>query len=260
MTGNRSVPGAARQVAVVTGGASGIGKAICLRAAREGYAVIILDCHDAGETIESILSGGGEAVCLRCDVGDAEAVPEAFSRIYAEYRTIDVLVNNAGTMGRWPLRIDETTEQDWQAVFDTNVKSVYLCCRSVLQSMRQRGRGNILNIASELALVGAEGCALYCASKAAVMHFTRSLAIDEARHGIRVNCICPGPVDTGLLSPTVADGGDAASARAASARSTLLNRLGSPTEIAELAWFVATGPVDFLVGSAIVADGGVTAI
>lgn len=247
------------KVAVVTGGASGIGRAIASRAAQDDYFVVLIDRKDAAETVDAIRSDGGNAVALACDVSDPESVSDVFAEIHREHEAIDVLVNNAGTMGRWPLRIDDTTEQDWQTVFDTNVKGVYLCCRSVLERMRRQGRGSILNIASELAIVGAEGCALYCASKAAVMHFTRALAVDEARHGIRINCICPGPVDTVMLSPTETTSSDAAAARAASARSTLLNRLGRPEEIAELVWFTATGPVEFITGSAIVADGGVTA-
>lgn len=146
-----------QKIVVVTGGACGIGRAISVRAARDGYAVVILDRQDAREIVTSIHSMGGDAESLQCDVGDTVSVADAFARIYDEYHNVDVLINNAGTMGRWPLRVDETTDEDWQRIFDTNVKGVYLCCRSVLAEMRIRRSGSIVNVASELALVGAEG-------------------------------------------------------------------------------------------------------
>lgn len=247
-----------QNIVVVTGAASGIGQAIAVRAAEDDVKVVILDTKDSDETIDRIRANNGSAVSYRCDVRDSASVEDAFSRIRQTHGTVGVLINNAGTMGRWPISVSEATEQDWHCIFETNVKSAFLCCRQVLPYMRQEGKGAIVNIGSELAIVAAKGSALYCASKAAIVHFTRALAVDEAKHGILVNCICPGPVDTKLLDPTVGTGQNFNEARSSAVESTLVKRLGTPEEIATLTWFVASAGIGFMVGSAIVADGGVT--
>lgn len=249
-----------RRIVVVTGAASGIGQAIAKRAAQDSDTVIVADIREARETVEQITATGGHAASYECDLRDSASIDDVFSRIQKTHGLVDVLINNAGTMGRWPVEVTEATENDWHTIFETNVKSAFLCCRQVLPAMRAKSAGAIVNMGSELAIVAAEGCALYCASKAAIVHFTRALAVDEAKHGIRVNCICPGPIDTTLLNPTVGNGDTVRTARASSARSTLIKRLGTPAEIANLTWFVASGGVDFMIGSAILADGGVTAV
>jgi len=250
-----------KKIVVVTGAASGIGQAIAWRAARDGHIIIAVDIQEPDDTIEFISNNGGKAAPFLCDLRDSQSVEGLFAWIRKTYGVVDVLVNNAGTMGRWPLSITEMTESDWHTIFDTNVKSIFLCCRQVLPEMRKRGSGVIVNIASELAFVAAQGAAVYCASKAAVVQLTRALAVEEAKYGIRINSVCPGPVDTGMLKPTVGTTPDEVESEiSAAATSTVLQRLGTPKEIAEVVWFAASEGASFMVGSALIADGGATSV
>jgi NAD(P)-dependent dehydrogenase (short-subunit alcohol dehydrogenase family) len=242
---------------IVTGAASGIGQAIALRASRDGHETIAVDIRESIETVERITAEGGTTTSYSCDLRNDGAVTDLFDRIGENHGTIDILVNCAGTMGRWPLSLTETTEDDWHTIFDTSVKSIYLCCRQVLPGMRKRGSGVIVNIASELAFKSAEGCAIYCASKGAVVQFTRALAVEEATNGIRINAVCPGPIDTGLLIPTVGEIPEDNDAQ--SFADTALKRLGKPEEIAEVVWFAASEGASYMIGSVIMADGGVLA-
>jgi len=246
-----------KNIVVVTGAASGIGQAIALRACRDGHLVIAVDIKESTETVKKITAEGGKVISYSCDLRSETSVTELFDRIEEKHGVIDILVNNAGTMGRWPVSLTETSEDDWYTIFDTNVKSVYLCCRQVLSGMRKRGSGVIVNIASELAFKSAEGCTLYCASKGAVVQFTRALAVEEARNGIRINVVCPGPVDTGLLLPTLGEVPEDNDEQSFSA--TALKRLGKPEEIAEVVWFAASEGASYMIGSVIMADGGVLA-
>ena len=189
--------------------------------------------------------------------GGTGSVKELFAQIEEKHGAIDILVNNAGTMGRWPLSLTETTEDDWYTIFDTNVKSVYLCCRQALSGMRKRGSGVIVNIASELAFKSAEGCTIYCASKGAVIQFTRALAVEEAKNGIRINAVCPGPIDTELIIPTLGEVPEDNDARSFSR--TAVKRLGKPEEVAEAVWFAASDGASYMIGSIIMVDGGVLA-
>lgn len=242
---------------IVTGAASGIGQAIALRASRDGHLIIAIDIQASTETVEKIATKGGEAISYVCDLRVDGSVVELFERIEEKHGAVDILINNAGTMGRWPLSLTETTEDDWYRVFDTNVKSTYLCCRQVLPGMRRRGAGVIVNIASELAFKASAGCTIYCASKGAVVQFTRALAVEEAANGIRINAVCPGPIDTELLLPTV--GPVPVENDAQSFSQTALKRLGKPEEIAEVVWFAASDGASYMIGSIIMADGGVLA-
>ena len=242
---------------VITGAASGIGQAIALRASQDGHGVIAVDIKDSVETVERISSAGGKATSYACDLRNDGLVTDLFKRIERDHGGVDILVNNAGTMGRWPLSLTETIEDDWYTIFETNVKSVYLCSREVLPGMRKRGSGVIVNIASELAFKAAEGCTIYCASKGAVVQFSRALAVEEARNGIRVNVVCPGPIDTQLLEPTLGEIPEDNDAQ--SFAGTALKRLGRPEEIAEVVWFAASERASYMIGSVILADGGAVA-
>jgi 3-oxoacyl-[acyl-carrier protein] reductase len=246
-----------QKIVVVTGAASGIGQAIALRISRDGHLIIAIDINASNVTVGKITAEGGQATSYACDLREDAAVTDLFERIAETHGAVDILINNAGTMGRWPLSLTETKEDDWYRIFDTNVKSVYLCCRQVLPGMRQRGAGVIVNIASELAFKAAEGCTIYCASKGAVVQFTRALAVEEARNGIRINVVCPGPVDTGLLRPTLGEVPEDNDQQSYS--QTALKRLGKPEEIAEVVCFAASAAVSYMIGSVIMADGGVLA-
>jgi NAD(P)-dependent dehydrogenase (short-subunit alcohol dehydrogenase family) len=248
-----------KSIVVVTGAAMGIGRAIAMRAARENCVVIAADINEADATVAAILAAGGHAEAYQCDVRSADSIDELFDWVEDTHGAVDILINNAGTMGRWPLSLPDISETDWYTVFDTNVKSVFLCCRRVLPMMRKRGAGAIVNIASELAFVVAEGCAVYCASKAAILQLTKAIAVDEAKHGIRVNCVCPGPVDTQMLLPSVeSEELSPESAVAESASLTSVGRVGRPEEIANVVWFAASPEASYMVGSALLVDGGVT--
>ena len=242
---------------VVTGAASGIGQAIALRISRDEHLIIAVDINESSATVEKIIAAGGQAISYSCDLREDASVTDLFARIEEAHGAIDILINNAGTMGRWPLSLTETKEDDWYNIFETNVKSIYLCCRQVLPGMRRRGSGIIVNIASELAFKAAEGCTLYCASKGAVVQFTRALAVEEASNGIRINVVCPGPVDTGLLRPTLGEVPEDNDEQSSS--QTALKRLGKPEEIAEVVCFAASDGASYMIGSVIMADGGVLA-
>ena len=242
---------------IVTGAASGIGQAIALRASRDGHLIIAVDINEPVETATKIMAEGGQAVSYVCDLRVDASVTALFKKIEKNHGATDILVNNAGTMGRWPLTLTETVEDDWYTIFDTNVKSVYLCCRQALSGMRKQGSGVIVNIASELAFKSANGCTIYCASKGAVVQFTRALAAEEAKNGIRINAVCPGPIDTELIIPTLGEVPEDNDARTSS--QTILKRLGKPEEIAEVVWFTASDGASYMVGSIIMVDGGVLA-
>ena len=156
--------------------------------------------------------------------------------------------------------IAATTFDEWRRVVDVNLTGAFLCCREAVRAMRPQGSGVIVNVASELALVGAAEMAAYCASKGGVLQLTRALAADHAREGIRVNAVCPGPVDTPLLDDLIAAAADPEAERRAIVASTLLGRLGRPDEIARAILFLASDDSSYVVGAALVADGGITAV
>lgn len=242
---------------VVTGAASGIGQAIAVRASRDRQRLVIVDVRDQTDTANMIKANGAASAMLTCDLRNETAVQEMFAEIEQSHGGADILINCAGTMGNWPLTLPETTTQEYDNVFGVNVRGTYLCCREAVSSMRSRGQGSIVNIGSELAFKAAPGATLYCAAKAAVVQLTRALAVEEAPNGIRVNVVCPGPVDTTLLNPTV--GAIPANIAAQSCEQTALRRLGTPEEIAEVVWFVANDKASYMTGAVIPVDGGALA-
>ena len=242
---------------VVTGAASGIGQAIAVRASHDGHRVVIVDIRDQTDTASRIKAKDTTPTVITCDLRDEAAVQGMFSRIEQSHGGVDILINCAGTMGKWPLTLPETTALGFDDVFNVNVKGTYLCCREAVASMRSRGQGSIVNIGSELAFKAAPGATLYCAAKAAVVQFSRALAVEEAANGIRVNVVCPGPVDTNLLNPTV--GPVPADIAAQSYAQTALKRLGRPEEIAEVVWFVASDKASYMTGAVVPVDGGALA-
>ncbi len=246
----------AGKVVAITGAASGIGRACALGAASEGARIALIDRVDTRSVEAEIAAAGGSADSICCDVQDTDAVNRAISHIQKEAERLDVLINCAGTMGNWPKPVSETTDGDWGLVVDTNLKGVFACCRAALPMLR-RSKGAIVNIASELGLVGTTGLVIYGASKAGVMQLSRGLAVEEGPNGIRVNCVCPGPVDTPFL--TSSDTVDVERERRDAASTTILGRLGTPQEIADVVLFVASPKASFMTGSVVVADGGVTA-
>jgi dihydroanticapsin dehydrogenase len=253
----------AGKVALVTGAGSGIGRAIAAAFARESARVGINYCHNAegaARTLELVRAEGGEGVLLRADVAEAGQVTAMVRELEARFQRVDVLVNNSGIgTSSSPDRVADIDEADWDRVLDVNLKGVMLTCRAVLPGMMRRGSGAIVNISSIRGLVGNPNLASYCASKGGEVLLTRSLALDYARFGVRVNCICPGFVLSEMLAGYIAKQKDPEAARKAFAAMAPMNRIGRPEEIAAAAVFLASEASSFVTGAALPVDGGYTA-
>jgi NAD(P)-dependent dehydrogenase (short-subunit alcohol dehydrogenase family) len=239
----------AGRVVAVTGAGSGIGYEIAALALGAGAQVAALDVDPAG------CPQGALAVVL--DVSDAAAVQRVFDRITSELGVIDTLFANAG-IGSTTSALDCTPEE-WDRVFAVNVRGVFLCTRVVLPGMLARGGGCIVNTASVAGLIGLRDRAAYCASKGAVVAFTKQVAVQYASNGIRCNCICPGTVDSPWVGRLMEEAADPAARREELIARQPLGRLGTPREVAQAAVYLATDAATFITGSGLVIDGGITA-
>jgi NAD(P)-dependent dehydrogenase (short-subunit alcohol dehydrogenase family) len=236
---------------VVTGAASGIGRAIASRFAAEGASVVAadLDGEGARRTAASI---GHLAVGASVDIRDETSVRALFEAV-ERGAPLDVLVNVAGVGST--AATPDTTVEVWDEVMAVNSRGTFLCCKHALRAMLPRQGGSIVNIASVAGLVGLRDRSAYCASKGAVVAFTRAMAIDHVADGIRINCVCPGTVDTPWVRRLTESG---ESLDALVARQPM-GRLGTPEEIADAALFLASDDSSFMTGSVLVVDGGFTA-
>ena len=245
------------KVAIVTGANSGISRATALRLAREGTKVVLADKEDASAVAEEIVAAGGVAMAVEVDVSIEAETTALVARALEAHGRLDVLVNGAGVNKRG--LVTESTLEDWDWIMGVNLKGTFLCCKAAIPAIARSGGGAIVNIASELAFVGAPNIAVYSASKGGVVQLTRSLAVDHVDDGIRVNCVCPGPVDTPLLQRGITTAPDPEARRQASMDSTILGRLGQPEEIANMIHFLASDEASFMTGSIVMVDGGVSA-
>jgi NAD(P)-dependent dehydrogenase (short-subunit alcohol dehydrogenase family) len=247
------------RVAIVTGGASGIGLATAQRLGREGLSVAIVDRGDPEDAARSVRAAGGEAWAIKADVADEAQVAAMVEEVLERAQRLDALVNAAGIGSPRPVTIDQASTAEWQELCAVNLTGTFLGCRAVIPAMRRGGGGTIVNVASELGLVGAPRSAMYGATKGAIVQLTRAVAVDHAIDRIRVNCVCPGPVDTPLLRRGLERAADPEAKLRSEIASTLLGRLGRPEEIASVIQFLVSDEASFMTGSIVVADGGVTA-
>ncbi|MEV6868200.1 SDR family oxidoreductase [Streptosporangium subroseum] len=246
-------------VAVVTGAASGIGRATALRLAREGHEIAMMDLDDAGlaETATLIGEAGGLARPFTVDLCDPLAVGSVTREIAVTVGAPEVLVNVAGI--GLAATVLETSDADWNRVMAVNLTGPFLTIRAILPLMLDRGSGVIVNIASVGGQVGLASRAAYCASKAGLVGLTRAVAVDHAREGIRCVAVCPGTVETEWIGKILSNAPDPVAARAAMAARQLDGRMGSPEEVAAMVAFLAGPEGRFVNGAALVLDGGMTA-
>ncbi len=246
-----------KRVAIVTGAAKGIGRA-CARvfgAAGASIALIDIDGDAASATLKELGERGVQAAFFNADVSCAAAVSGAVQGILESFGRIDILVNNAGTHdGKG---IQEAGEDDWDRIISTNLKSVFLVSKAVLPSLKQSG-GAIINMGSMVGLVGQGSSGAYSASKGGIVALTKNMALDLAPHRIRVNCICPGWVETPLVNEWFALQPDEAEARDYVNSIHPLGRIAAADEIGKVALFLASDLASFVTGVAIEVDGGVS--
>jgi NAD(P)-dependent dehydrogenase (short-subunit alcohol dehydrogenase family) len=248
-------PLAARS-ALITGAASGIGRATALLFARAGAAVSVVDVDQAGAraVAQAIRTHGGRAISVACDVSQAADCRRAVGHTVAELGGLDILFNNAGIIRR--ANVLATTEQEWDRVMAVNVKSVFLMSKYAIPVMERAGGGVIINAASGWGLAGGADAIAYCASKAAVVNMTRAMAIDHGAQNIRVNCVCPGDTDTAMLREEARQLGVSDSLFLAQAGDRPLRRVGRPEDVAQAVLYLASDASAFVSGAALVVDGG----
>lgn len=244
------------KTAVITGGASGIGRAAATLFAEEGAAVSIIDINNVnGESIaESIRDSGGRAVFIHADVGSAEDCKHAVEYTKKEFGSLDILFNNAGIIRR--TTVCDINEEEWDRVMAVNVKSVFLMSKYAIPVMVEVGGGVIINTSSGWGLVGGKNAVSYCASKGAVVQMTKAMAIDHGEYNIRVNCICPGDTDTPMLRSEAKQLDEPIDRFLIEAAHRPLNRIGRPEEIARAALFLASDASSFITGTTLIVDGG----
>jgi NAD(P)-dependent dehydrogenase (short-subunit alcohol dehydrogenase family) len=245
------------RVAVVTGGGRGIGLAITETLARAGAAVAVAELRpEAGErAVAGLREAGHDVLAVPTDVRDARSVDEMVERVIRHFGRIDILVNNAGVARNTPA--EATSDEEWRAILEVNLDGVFWCCRSIGRRMLAQGSGAIVSIASMSGSIvnKPQPQAAYNASKAAVIMLTKSLAVEWAGRGVRVNCVSPGYIETEMTSTGLAT----PAWRSTWLEMTPLGRVGQPAEIARAVWFLASDAASFATGTNLIVDGGYTA-
>lgn len=247
------------KVAIVTGGAQGIGAAIVEKFLQEGSSVAVLDLDaERGEEMIARLSASEQRVrFLECDITIAEQVDAAAETVGRELGPIDVLVNNAGVAAYFDAA--DMTEDQWEKVFAVDLKGMWLCTRAVLSGMRREARGSIINISSVHARMTTRGAFPYAAAKAGVVGLTKSLALDEGPRGIRVNAVLPGYTRTRLVQEYIDMQADPDVVEGQILSVHPLGRIATPMEVANVVAFLASDEASFVTGTEVVADGGLSA-
>jgi len=240
-----------QRIAIVTGAGHGIGRAIARGFAREGAGVVIADVNEeSARTVkDEIEAGGGRALAMRTDVSNEISVQTMAKKSVEEFRKIDILVNNAGIFPT--SSVEEMSEEDWDRVIGTNLVGAFLCAKAVVPKFLEQGSGRIISLTSGRAFQGAKHGAHYAASKAGIIGFSKSLALELAPHGITVNVICPGITDT--AQPR---GHQTEEKMYAQGRRIPLGRIGQPEDLVGPAIFLASGAAAFVTGQTILVNGG----
>ena len=247
------------RVALITGAATGIGRAIAIEFAREGARVAV-----AGRRSEllsalaaEISNRGGHALAVTCDVTQAEDVERAVNLTAGRFGRLDIVVNCAGVLE--PGAAEDTSEAQFDRLMAVNLKGTFLVCRAALSRLRQSGGGSIINLGSVLSLVGMQKRVAYAAAKGGVLQMSRAMALDHARENIRVNCICPAIINTPMIDELASRQSDPQAFRRMRAEQIPMGRLGTPEDVAHLAVFLASDESSWLTGAALPLDGGLTA-
>lgn len=247
-----------RRVALVSGGARGIGRAVALALAADGRAVAVADLLDdeASSVAEQVVAAGGQAIAVSVDVTDAAAVRAAVARTEAELGPVDVLVNAAGWDELTPFV--DTDEAFWERVIDVNYKGCLRLCHATLPGMADRGWGRVVNIGSDAGRVGSSLESVYAGAKGAIIAFTKTIAREFARSGITANTVCPGPTDTPMLAGIIEAADDAEKVIKAMTRAVPMKRVGRPEEVAAAVRFFAAEDTAFITGQTLSVSGGLT--
>src|SRR5919197_2871039 len=245
------------KVALVTGGASGIGRATALTFAREGAKLVIADMNEDGgqQTVHMITEKGGEAIFVRTDVSKAVEVQALISTAVETYGRLDCAHNNAGISGGGRALTAEYAEDTWHQVLAVNLTGVWLCMKYEIPQMLQQGSGTIVNTASAAGLVGTRGSSAYVASKHGVVGLTKTAALEYAKQGIRVNCVCPGYIQRPMTAPGMEDPARMALILA----SEPVGGVGQPEEVAEAVVWLCSDAASFVTGHTMTVDGGYVA-
>jgi NAD(P)-dependent dehydrogenase (short-subunit alcohol dehydrogenase family) len=245
------------KVVLVTGGSYGIGRAAAIGFARKGAKVSIadLDVERGEETLRRIKEAGGEAIFVKTDVSSEEDVKALVEKTVRTYGKLDCAFNNAGIHKQFVSTIDFSAE-DWEEMINVNLKSVWLCMKYEIPQMLKQGKGSIVNTSSAAGLVGAPSNPAYPASKHGVVGITKSTALEFARKGIRVNCVCPGPTRTGMNEALAATSPEIVKAMD---QKVPMGRIGEPEEVAAAAIFLCSDEASYITGHALPVDGGIVA-
>jgi len=247
------------KVAVITGATSGLGWTGAVRFAEEGAKVVAASRRETegAEVVRAIEAAGGEAIFVKCDVADPSDVERLIGSAEARFGSVHVLYHSAGVMptGTAP----ETSDTDWRLAIDVNLGGAFWLAKFGIPALERAGGGSIILTASELGLVGARKTAAYCAAKGGVVNLVRALAVDCGPLGIRVNCLCPGPIDTPMLRGWFEAAPNRAAAEHVQTDPLPLGRIGRPGEIADAAVHLASDASSYMTGSVMVVDGGATA-
>ena len=246
----------AGKVAIVTGAGSGIGRGIALLLAQMGASVAVLEIDDAkgSNTAAEVQDQSGQAVSVHCDVRSASDCRRAVETTIQKWGKIDILCNCAGIAIR--KNILELAEEEWDLALDVTLKGIFLLSREVIPDMIRNGGGSIINIGSGWSLKGGPKAASYCAAKGGAVNLTRAMAIDHGPHNIRVNCICPGDIDTPMLRSECAQLGGNVQSFMKEAANRPLARVGMPEDVANAVLFLASPMSNWITGTALVVDGG----